>query len=124
MKLSDPQWKVIEPLLPVLKKRKDGRGRPWIESRSILDGILWALRSGARRKICGSFVISMIGPLAAMMGRSNHGLKPARPSFFDGLRRAFVPVQSIEAEWATELIPKSQNFGLGEFLRFGHWGLL
>lgn len=50
MKLTDHQWKVIEPLLPELRKREDGRGRPWIESRSILDGILWILRSGARWK--------------------------------------------------------------------------
>ena len=50
MKLTDHQWKVIEPLLPELKKREDGRGRPWIESRLILDGIFWILRSGARWK--------------------------------------------------------------------------
>ena len=48
MKTTDRQWKVIEPLLPKLRKRKDGRGRPWIESRSILDGILWVLKTGAR----------------------------------------------------------------------------
>ncbi len=50
MKLTDHQWRVIEPLLSELRKREDGRGRPWIESRSILDGIFWILRSGARWK--------------------------------------------------------------------------
>ena len=45
--LSDKQWKLIEPLLPVLPKSKKG-GRPWASNRAVLEGILWVLRTGAR----------------------------------------------------------------------------
>ena len=38
----------VEPLLPPLPRRPDGRGRPWKGSRSVLNGILWILRSGAQ----------------------------------------------------------------------------
>ncbi len=44
--LSDDQWVVIEPLLPVRKRR----GRPRTDDRRTLNGILWVLRSGARWK--------------------------------------------------------------------------
>lgn len=46
--LTDAQWAFIEPLLPALPKRKDGRGRPWRDSREVLNGILWILRTGAQ----------------------------------------------------------------------------
>ena len=48
--LTDEQWKCIEPLLPKLPRRSDGRGRPWRSNREVLNGILWILRSGARWK--------------------------------------------------------------------------
>ena len=48
--LTDEQWAVIEPHLPELPSREDGRGRPWRENREVMDGILWILRSGARWK--------------------------------------------------------------------------
>jgi len=47
MDLTDKQWAVVEPLLPELRRREDGRGRPWAEPRGILNGILWILRTGA-----------------------------------------------------------------------------
>jgi transposase len=47
MDLTEHQWKAIEPLIPKLPRRKDGRGRPWAESCSLLNGILWILRTGA-----------------------------------------------------------------------------
>lgn len=45
--LSDDQWKVLNRLIPKPKRRSDGRGRPWKSSRSVLNGILWVLRTGA-----------------------------------------------------------------------------
>ena len=44
--LSEPQWKKIETLLPRPPKQPRG-GRPWIENRRVVEGILWILRSGA-----------------------------------------------------------------------------
>jgi transposase len=48
--LTDEQWAIIEPLIPPLPRRPDGRGRPWRDNRKVLNGILWILRSGARWK--------------------------------------------------------------------------
>ena len=45
--LTDAQWEEIRPLLPKLRKHRRG-GRPWTDSRKVLEGILWILRSGAR----------------------------------------------------------------------------
>ena len=45
--LSELQWEKIAPLLP--RRRKNPRGgRPRASDRSVLEGILWMLRSGAR----------------------------------------------------------------------------
>ena len=49
MRLTDSQWKLIEPILPDTPKGPRGQGRPPAHSqREILEGILWKLRSGAR----------------------------------------------------------------------------
>ena len=45
-KLTNEQWKKIEPLLPKPKKSKRG-GRPWADNRTVFEGILWVLRTGA-----------------------------------------------------------------------------
>ncbi len=47
MHLTEAQWAIVEPLIPKPRRRKDGRGRPWRESREVLGGILWVLRTGA-----------------------------------------------------------------------------
>lgn len=47
MDLTNEQWTVIEPLLPKPKKRADGKGRPRTDDRTILNGILWVMRTGA-----------------------------------------------------------------------------
>jgi len=47
MDLTDEQWTVVEPLLPKPVKRADGKGRPRVDNRAILNGILWVMRTGA-----------------------------------------------------------------------------
>lgn len=48
MELTDEQWQVLEPLIPVPPRREDGKGRPRRNSREVLNGILWILRTGAQ----------------------------------------------------------------------------
>jgi transposase len=45
--LTDEQWNILDPLIPKPRTRSDGRGRPWKSRRSVLNGILWILRTGA-----------------------------------------------------------------------------
>ncbi len=47
MDLTDEQWEVLEPLISDHFRRTGGRGRPWRDSRDVLNGILWVLRTGA-----------------------------------------------------------------------------
>ena len=47
MDLTDAQWHVIKPFIPIELKRADGRGRPRIDNRPILNGIFWIMRTGA-----------------------------------------------------------------------------
>ena len=45
--LTDEQWVVVEPVLR-LQRRADNRGRPWHETRVVLNGVLWVLGTGAQ----------------------------------------------------------------------------
>jgi transposase len=45
--ISDVHWQLIEPILRP-KTRSDGRGRPWQNTRAVLNGILWVLGTGAQ----------------------------------------------------------------------------
>jgi transposase len=47
MDLTDRQWNLIEPLLPRRRRRADGKGRPAKDTRAVINGILWILRTGA-----------------------------------------------------------------------------
>jgi transposase len=44
--LTRPAWERIAPLLP----RTDGRGRPWLDHRQVISGVLWRLRTGTPRR--------------------------------------------------------------------------
>src|ERR1700681_2227839 len=46
MDITDAQWAFLEPQFRP-KRRKDGRGRPWQDTRAVLNGVLWVLRTGA-----------------------------------------------------------------------------
>jgi transposase len=43
--LSDEEWALVEPVLPV--QRNGGRGRPPKTNREMLNGMMWILRTGA-----------------------------------------------------------------------------
>ena len=45
--LTDLQWAIPDALIPEPPRRNDGRDRPWKARRSVLNGILWVLRTGA-----------------------------------------------------------------------------
>ena len=45
--INDEQWKLLKPMLAKPKARPKG-GRPTIDSRQVLEGIVWVLRTGAR----------------------------------------------------------------------------
>ncbi len=45
--LNDEQWDVVEPVLRP-ERRTDNRGRPWHDTRSVLNGVLWVLGTGAQ----------------------------------------------------------------------------
>jgi transposase len=45
--LNDEQWAVVEPVLRPLR-RADNRGRPWHDTRAVLNGVLWVLGTGAQ----------------------------------------------------------------------------
>ena len=47
MDLTDEQWDILKPLIPEPPRRADGRGRPWKETRDVLNAVLWILRTGA-----------------------------------------------------------------------------
>ncbi len=48
--LTNEQWRLLEPLIPERPYRADGKGRPRQCDRSIINGIIWILRTGARWK--------------------------------------------------------------------------
>ena len=45
--LTDEQWELVEPILRP-SRREDNRGRPWHDTRAVLNGVLWILGSGAQ----------------------------------------------------------------------------
>jgi transposase len=45
--LTDEQWQLIEPVLRPAR-RSDNRGRPWHDTRAVLNGVLWVLGTGAQ----------------------------------------------------------------------------
>jgi transposase len=47
MDLTNEQWVLVEAILPLDKVRADGRGRPWRDRRTVFNGVLWILRTGA-----------------------------------------------------------------------------
>lgn len=47
MDLTDEQWAILTPPIPVKAVREDGIGRPRINNRAVMNGILGVLRTRA-----------------------------------------------------------------------------
>jgi transposase len=45
--ITDDEWLRVAPLLPELRPRSELRGRPLANTRSVLNGVLWVMFSGA-----------------------------------------------------------------------------
>jgi transposase len=45
--LTEEQWALVEPVLRG-ERRADNRGRPWHDTRSVLNGVFWVLGTGAQ----------------------------------------------------------------------------
>ena len=45
--LTEEQWEMVEPVLRP-ERRSDNRGRPWHDTRAVLNGVLWVLGTGAQ----------------------------------------------------------------------------
>jgi transposase len=45
--VTDEQWELLEPVLRPAR-REDNRGRPWHETRAVVNGVLWVLGTGAQ----------------------------------------------------------------------------
>ena len=64
--LTDQQWRRIEPLLPAQKPRI---GRPSKDHRSIINGILWVLRTGAPwRDLLEVYGLGLPSPAVSTVG--------------------------------------------------------
>ncbi|MGI0116501.1 transposase [Zooshikella sp. RANM57] len=46
--LTDKQWKVLTPLLPKTKWQPGSRGRPPVDRRTVIDGILYVVKTGCQ----------------------------------------------------------------------------
>jgi hypothetical protein len=66
--LTDEQWELIEPVLRPAR-RADNRGRPWHDTRAVLNGVLWGSGHGcAVARVAGevSTVPDLSSPFSAM----------------------------------------------------------
>jgi transposase len=47
IEITDEQWQHINKFIPRRKRSKDGKGRPQVDNRLILNGVLWIMWTGS-----------------------------------------------------------------------------
>ena len=82
--LTDEQWELVEPILRPAR-REDNRGRPWHDTRAVLNGVLWILGSGAQwaempAKYPPYQTCHRRFPAVGSRGQAGRGAAPAWPS--------------------------------------------
>jgi transposase len=85
--VSDEEWALLEPHLR-FARRADGHGRPPADTRAVLNGVLWILRTGAQwrelpKKVSaapnGAWAVPAVGALRAVGESAAHfGRETAR----------------------------------------------
>jgi transposase len=95
--LTDEQWAVLAPLIPLMTRRADGRGRPVEhDDRAVMDGVLWVLRTAAKfglpvvvLRIANAVLAAYPGDLHARLGFFQH---PDDLFFRESMLHAFLPL--------------------------------
>ena len=78
--VSDADWAVLEPLLRFLQLA-DMRGRPPADTREVLNGVLWILRTGAQWRASGHHFINYARDVASQLESELRGVEagPSEP---------------------------------------------
>jgi hypothetical protein len=79
VELTDEQWEAVRELIPAPPRCADGRGRPWRDTRPVLEWILWVLRvvfTIERRKAGESAVTSVSRIVEAKVHVESVGGRP------------------------------------------------
>jgi hypothetical protein len=71
MDLTDAQWAFLESQFRP-QRRKDGRGRPWQDTRAVLNGVLWSYA----RVLPGTICLLAIRLIKPVIDASNSGSAP------------------------------------------------
>lgn len=75
MDLTEEQWNMVEPLIPMPPRRPDGRGRPWRDPREVLNA-----------RSFGSFARVLLGAICLI---ATHRTRPAIVASRCGSERAY-----------------------------------
>jgi transposase len=91
MDLTDAQWQILEPIFRP-RRRPDGRGRPWHDTRAVVNGVLWVLRTGAPGTTCLAGIRRTRRVIAAFSIGSG-------PGYSDGCCAGSPRICAIAANW-------------------------
>jgi hypothetical protein len=85
--LTDEQWERIEPVLRPAG-RTDNRGRPWHDTRAVLNGVLWVLGTGAQWRELPEKLNSDEAFVDATFASAKKGASPSVPPVAARARRS------------------------------------